>query len=129
MKRIVFISIFITSLAVQGQVMLGIANSNFAGNMGMGLNPTSMLLMPYQWEANLISGDIFLENNYVRYPKDQVMGSTEGTTSTLPHGGLLDNYTSTPKSAHVHTFLRLRSKCSLTRAATICYSLSRRTCF
>src|SRR5258705_1361330 len=109
MKRLLFILIIITSYAAQGQVMLGIANSNFAGNMGMGLNPTSMLLMPYRWEANIISGDIFLENNYVRYPKDQIMGSTEGTTSPLPHGGLLDDYTSTPKNAHVHTFLRLPS--------------------
>ncbi len=108
MKRLLFISILIASLAANGQVMLGIANSNFAGNMGMGLNPTSMLLMPYKWEVNVISGDIFLENNYVRYPKDQMMGSTEGTTP-LPHGGLLDDYSSTPKSAQVHTFLRLPS--------------------
>jgi len=109
MKRLLFISILISSITAQGQVMLGIANSNFAGNMGMGLNPASMLLMPYRWEANIISGDIFLENNYVRYPKQQVMASTEGTTTTLPHGGLLDTYTSTPKNGHAHTFLRLPS--------------------
>src|SRR5258705_5819779 len=109
MKRLLVISILVSSLAAQGQVMLGIANSNFAGNMGMGLNPTSMLLMPYKWEFNLISGDIFLENNYVRYPKDQMMGSTEGSNSPLPHGGLLDNYSSTPKNAHVRVFMRLPS--------------------
>lgn len=108
MKRLLFISILAFSLAAQGQVMLGIANSNFAGNMGMGLNPTSMLLMPYKWEANIVSGDIFLENNYVRYPKDQMMGSTEGN-AILPHGGFIDSYTPTPKNAYVHTFLRLPS--------------------
>src|SRR5712672_1929093 len=109
MKRFLFISILVSSLAAQGQVMLGIANSNFAGNMGMGLNPSSMLLMPYRWEVNLISGDIFLENNYVRYPKDQMMGSSEGTSSPLPHGGLLDNYSSDPKNAHARVFMRLPS--------------------
>jgi hypothetical protein len=108
MKRLLFISILISSLATQGQVMLGIANSNFAGNMGMGLNPSAMLLMPYRWEVNIISGDIFLENNYVRYPKAQVMGSTEGTTA-LPHGGLMDNYTSAPKNAHARLFMRMPS--------------------
>src|SRR5687768_1661819 len=109
MKRLLFVSILVSSFATQAQVMLGIANSNFAGNMGMGLNPSSMLLMPYKWEFNLISGDIFVENNYVRYPKAQVMGSTEGTTTELPHGGLLDNYSSTPKNAHARLFLRLPS--------------------
>src|SRR5436189_3275973 len=109
MKRLLFISILVSSLATQEQVMLGIANSNFAGNMGMGLNPTSMLLMPYKWEFNLISGDIFVDNNYLSYPKAQVMGSTEGTAAALPHGGFMDNYTSAPKNAHSRLFLRLPS--------------------
>lgn len=109
MKRILLIFSIISAFSAQGQVMLGIANSNFAGNMGMGLNPSSMLLMPYRWELNIISGDIFFENNYLRYPKDQVFSSTEGTTTTLPHGGLLDNYNSKPKNAFAHTFLRLPS--------------------
>lgn len=109
MKRLLIISAFISSFAAHGQFMLGIANSNFAGNMGMGLNPSSMLLMPYQWELNIISGDIFVENNYLSYPKSQVMASTEGTTATLPHGGFLDHYNSDYKNAHARVFLRLPS--------------------
>lgn len=89
--------------------MLGIANSNFAGNMGMGMNPTSMLLMPYRWELNIISGDIFAENNYIRYPKNQLMGSSEGSVTPLPHGGLLDTYSPAPKNAHERLFMRLPS--------------------
>lgn len=126
MKRVLIIFLALYSFAAQGQVMLGIANSNFAGNMGMGLNPTSMLLMPYRWEANLISGDIFFENNYLRYPKSQVMGSTEGTTSTLPQGGLLDSYTSTPKHAHSHIFLRLPSFIYRTREQAFGFHLALR---
>jgi hypothetical protein len=109
MKHILAIFIVISSFTAQGQVMLGIANSNFAGNMGMNLNPTSMLLMPYKWEVNLISGDIFVDNNYIRYPKARVMGSTEGSASNIPHGGFLDNYNSNLKNAHSHTHLRLPS--------------------
>jgi hypothetical protein len=108
MKRILTLIILCISLSAHAQEMLGIANSNFAGNMGMGLNPASMLLMPYRWELNLISGDIFLENNYVRYPKSRIMSTTEGQVP-LPHGGLLDNYSSSLKNAHVRTFLRLPS--------------------
>lgn len=108
MKRYLTLIIVVTSLSTNAQEMLGIANSNFAGNMGMGLNPSSMLLMPYRWELNLISGDIFFENNYVSYPKNRLTSTSEGQV-TLPHGGLLDNYTSSPKNAHVRTFLRLPS--------------------
>ena len=108
MKHILTLIIVVAAFGAQAQEMLGIANSNFAGSMGMGLNPASMLLMPYRWEANLISGDIFLENNYVRYPKSRLT-STPETSIPTPHGGMLDNYSLSPKNAHVRTFLRLPS--------------------
>ncbi|MBK5285160.1 MAG: hypothetical protein JJE25_07125 [Bacteroidia bacterium] len=108
MKRILTVIIMSISFGAQAQEMLGIANSNFAGNMGMGLNPASMLLMPYRWEFNLISGDIFLENNYVRYPKSRIMSTNEAQIP-LPHGGVIDDFSSSPKNAHVRTFLRLPS--------------------
>jgi hypothetical protein len=108
MKQFLTLILFAFSLSASAQEMLGIANSNFAGNMGMGLNPSSMLLMPYRWELNLISGDIFLENNYVSYPKSRIISTPEGQVA-LPHGGLIDSYTMSPKHAHVRTFLRLPS--------------------
>jgi hypothetical protein len=108
MKQYLTLLLVIISLGSNAQEMLGIANSNFAGNMGMGLNPSSMLLMPYRWELNLISGDIFLENNYVSYPKSRIIATSEGQVP-LPHGGLIDSYTMSPKNAHVRTFLRLPS--------------------
>ncbi|HLG34946.1 MAG TPA: hypothetical protein VI757_08715 [Bacteroidia bacterium] len=108
MKRFLILILFVISAGANAQEMLGIANSNFAGNMGMGLNPASMLLMPYRWELNLISGDLFLENNYVAYPKNRIIPTSEGQV-TLPHGGFLDSYSLTPKNAHARTFLRLPS--------------------
>ena len=108
MKHILTLILVIASLCTQAQEMLGISNSNFAGNMGMGMNPASMLLMPYRWELNLISGDLFLENNYVRYPKSRLVSTAEAQI-TLPHGGVLDDYSESPKNAHARTFLRMPS--------------------
>jgi hypothetical protein len=126
MKQYLTLMIVIASLSANAQEMLGIANSNFAGNMGMGLNPSSMLLMPYRWELNLISGDIFLENNYVSYPKNQIISTPEGQVP-LPHGGLLDSYTSSPKNAHARTFLRLPSFIYRTREQAFGFHIAART--
>lgn len=39
--------------------MNGIAHSNFAGNMGIEMNPASIATMPYRFEFNILSGDVF----------------------------------------------------------------------
>ena len=51
--------------ASRAQETWGISNSNFAGNMGIFLNPSSIVLAPYKNEFNLLSGDVFLDNNYL----------------------------------------------------------------
>ena len=53
------------SICAQAQEMLGIANSNFAGNMGIFLNPSSIVIAPYKFEFNLLSVDVFEDNNYL----------------------------------------------------------------
>lgn len=47
------------------QEMLGISNSNFAGQMGIYLNPSSIALAPYKYEIHALSLDAFTDNNYV----------------------------------------------------------------
>jgi len=49
--------------------MWGISNSNFSGNMGIFLNPSTIVAAPYQYEFNFISVDGFASNTYVYIPK------------------------------------------------------------
>lgn len=54
-----------------GQEMWGISNSNYAGNMGIFLNPSSIVGAPYKYEINFIAGDFFAENTYIYYPQNK----------------------------------------------------------
>ena len=47
-----------------GQEMWGISNSNFSGNMGIFLNPSTIVSAPYNYEINIIALDAFAENTY-----------------------------------------------------------------
>ena len=64
-----FITLFIPSL--KAQEMWGISNSNYAGNMGIFLNPSSIVGAPYKYDINIIALDVFLQNNYVYVPKKE----------------------------------------------------------
>ncbi|MBK7851504.1 MAG: hypothetical protein IPJ66_10310 [Bacteroidetes bacterium] len=37
--------------------MWGISNSNYSGNMGIFLNPATIVGAPYKYEFNIIAGD------------------------------------------------------------------------
>jgi len=77
------------SVSCSAQEMWGIANSNYAGNMGLALNPASIVGAPYKYEINLIAGDFFVDQNYV-YSK--------GTAKPYPYfltKKTLYNYTTT----------------------------------
>jgi hypothetical protein len=47
------------------QEMLGISNSNFAGQAGIYLNPSSIAMAPFKSEFHLFSLNAFADNNYV----------------------------------------------------------------
>ena len=52
--------------------MNGIAHSNFAGNMGIEMNPASIATMPYRFEFNILSGDVFFQNYYIYFPASDI---------------------------------------------------------
>ena len=64
-----FLFIFITGKS-DAQEMWGISNSNFAGAMGMELNPATMVGAQYRWEVHLFSADAFMMNNYMYLRKN-----------------------------------------------------------
>ena len=78
--RLAFLFFFFTCLAASAQEMWGISNSNFAGVMGMSLNPATIVAAPYTMEINAISGDLFMQNNYVYLRKGNLETSDFYTT-------------------------------------------------
>jgi len=68
-KIFVFLFFFQFYSGLFAQEMTGISHSNFSGNMGMYFNPSLFVGSPYLSEFNLISGDIFLDNDYVYLKK------------------------------------------------------------
>ncbi len=58
--------LFLTFAAlVNGQEFWGISTSNYAGSNGVYLNPTSVVNSKLYMDINLVTANIFLENNYV----------------------------------------------------------------
>lgn len=68
MRTPLFILLFFCSISVRAQEMWGISNSNFAGNMGIFINPSSIVGAPYRNEINFLAGDFYVENSYVYFP-------------------------------------------------------------
>jgi len=88
------------------QEMLGIVNSRYAGITGSVINPAVTVTSPFYIDFNLMSGDIFAENNYVYLAKEEYRFSrffsknpdypTHGTDNTMI---AYDYYTTKDKKA------------------------------
>lgn len=92
-----FFYLMLISLSSFGQETWGISNSNFAGNMGIFLNPSSIVMAPYKQELNLLAGDIFADNNYLFLKKRSrfIIKSVTGETISSERFG--DYYTRAPE--------------------------------
>lgn len=110
--RFLFIRLFMTLLllacksTLHAQEMLGIANSNFAGNMGVEMNPASIATMPYRFEINILSGDIFLQNDYIYFPASNIPTGKFAKLSPLAHEDYSDHYNKPPKNAYINLLLK-----------------------
>ena len=83
----------------QGQEMWGINNSNYAGNLGIALNPSSIVGAPYKYDINIMTMDIFLQNNLAYIPaSDKLVYRTFSGSSDAPTV-VVDDYTDNKKSA------------------------------
>ncbi len=66
MKKVVILIFVLCSFSIaRSQEMLGIVNSNFAGSNGAMINPSSIVNSKLFMDINLISGDIFVQNNFL----------------------------------------------------------------
>jgi hypothetical protein len=64
----IFIFLTLLSVNVTAQEMWGISNSNYAGNMGINLNPSTIVAAPYKYELHYFSMDNFAQNSYIYLP-------------------------------------------------------------
>lgn len=104
--RLFAISITCTiTMQTHAQEMWGIVNSNFAGNMGLEINPASISMSPIKYELNIISGNLSFQNDYLYVPKEKV------TLGKLYKGDIKeedwrDRYTSSDKNAYMHLLVK-----------------------
>jgi hypothetical protein len=70
-KTLVLIFILLSFKPLVAQEMLGIVNSSYAGITGSVINPAVTVTSPYYLDINLLSGDIFAENNYIYLAKEE----------------------------------------------------------
>ncbi|MCK4361082.1 MAG: hypothetical protein KAV70_05005, partial [Bacteroidales bacterium] len=69
-KIIILILLTVAFIPVKAQEMLGIVNSNYAGSVGSIINPSSIVNSKLYMDINLITADIFAENNYLYIHKE-----------------------------------------------------------
>jgi hypothetical protein len=86
--------------------MMGISNSNFAGNMGMGLNPSLFVGSPYRHELNLVSGDFFIDNDYIYLESESSPIKKTFSGEPVSEDRIKDYYSESPKNAFGNVFLR-----------------------
>ncbi len=72
-----------TSYRSSAQELWGYANSNYAGVMGLHLNPAGIVGVPYEYEVNIVAGDLFYDNNYLYLPK---LSDVNTKTTTAENG-------------------------------------------
>jgi len=53
---------------------MGITGSNYAGTNALPLNPASIVTYPLKWEVNILTMDVFFDNNYAYMPKTSLIG-------------------------------------------------------
>jgi len=93
-------------LSSKGQEMWGISNSNYAGTMGIYLNPSTIVAAPYRYDFNLFALDAFVENNYMYMPAKYkvVPRAIEGDTANQKNA-TMESYNPSTIHGFVHAFI------------------------
>jgi hypothetical protein len=65
------LNLFAFPLTLHAQEMLGIMNSSYSGISGSLINPALTVASPYYIDINLVTANVFAENNYLYMPKEE----------------------------------------------------------
>src|SRR5882724_3538311 len=103
-KKALFFFYFI-AIAASAQEMWGISNSNYSGNMGIFLNPSTIVGAPYKYELFLVGADLFGQNSYMYSPSDRKI-ITRSIFGTAPNEtNWFDNYKGATQNGYAHTLI------------------------
>lgn len=92
----------------RAQEMWGAAHSNFAGQMGIDLNPASIADATYKWELHLLSADVALVNNYMYLARNSRLIRQGMRGESIEKDKFTDRYTPRPeKSGYGSAFLKI----------------------
>lgn len=111
-KTVGFILLFISffSARLKAQEMWGAAHSNYAGQMGVDLNPASIAGVPYNWEIHFLSMDAAILNNYMYLRGNSKLIRKSIAGETVDDERMTDLYTKTPdKFAYGSAFIKYPS--------------------
>ncbi len=98
-KLIFVLWMLVLTAPVKAQEMWGAAHSNYAGQMGIDLNPASIVDAPYKWELHFLSMDVGFVNNYMLLQRNSrlIRNSFQGETTEKEK--FTDRYRKTPNKA------------------------------
>ncbi|MBL7923052.1 MAG: hypothetical protein JNL88_02530 [Bacteroidia bacterium] len=89
------------------QEMWGAAPGNYAGQMGIDLNPASIADAPYRWEIHFVSLDASILNNYMYLKGDSRLIRKSVKGESVEEDKFTDRYTRNPdKFAYGSAFLK-----------------------
>lgn len=89
------------------QEMWGASPSNYAGQMGLDLNPASIVAAPYKWEIHLFSMNESITNNYIYLAANSKLFRKSFKGESVEQDRLTDRYTKTPnKYAYNSDFIK-----------------------
>lgn len=101
-KPLLVCTLAVLFINAYAQEMWGISNSNYSGNMGIALNPSTIVGAPYQYDMNIFALDIFLENNLVWLPASDRMLHRAIYGSPDAPAVVIDSAGNDKKSAFIH---------------------------
>ena len=103
-KAALLFFLFIATTA-SAQEMWGISNSNYSGNMGIYLNPSTIVDAPYKYEFNFLAGDLFAQNSDIYSPANRKI-ITRSLFGTPPNEtNWFDNYNGGTQKGFGHTLI------------------------
>jgi outer membrane protein OmpA-like peptidoglycan-associated protein len=89
---------------MQGQEMLGIRSSNYAGLQGLGINPSSMIYSRLKWDINIITVGVSLENDYLFIPRKKLnFFGINNLVNQIEKEGYLDDFDRTDNNLYFST--------------------------
>lgn len=110
MKRALLTGLLVWMLQpASAQEMMGSAFSNYAGQMGIGFNPASIVGAPYLWELHILSGDFAAQNNYMYLQANSKLIRKSMSGEAVAEDRFTDNYTQTNKWMYSSSFLKYPS--------------------